>query len=392
MTAHEYLARLNESLGGMNGAEREDFLREMESHIAELRARRPGEGEDAIVSGLTPPDTLAAELLWAEVPPDTEDADSARNLRSPRSGQGSQRPAERLRDILESFARRAERGDEDAEDGKDGELRRDLPADGIREIRVELLAADLEIQPSADEAIHLRVEGLVRDTQLSVEGEEGRLSIVERGGFRQGLDSVELRIPSGIESIDLSLLSGDIELSGLSCDISARSKSGDLDARGCSGSLLAETASGDLSLADCGAASAVTASGDIEAEEIGGDFAAKSASGSISIAAVSGRAGCETASGGIEARGIGGLFAAKTVSGEVSLDCGASFKGAILSTVSGDISVSLPEGADAVLSLSTRTGEIEVGGREAPRGESVIGSGGPRLEVSSLSGDIEIEC
>jgi hypothetical protein len=383
----------------MDRAEREDFLREMESHIEELASRRPGEGEETIVDGLTPPERLAEGLLSAEEigAGASAGADASGGASGPApgageregrfEGSGGRRRAERLRSLLESLAR-FEGG---PGTGEGADLVRDISAEGLRSLSVELLASDLRVESSEDGALHLRAEGLSDPEQLSVAVKDGVLELVERGGYRHGIDSLELSLPDCIGELELTLLSGDLELEGLGCEVSAHTKSGDIVARACSGALLAETASGDISLEDCGLVSAESASGDIEARGIGGDFAAKTASGDIEVESVGGKIGVTTSSGEVEARKIAGPFAAMSVSGGVSASWEGAFAGAVLSTVSGDLSLSFDGEPDARLRLLTRTGRVEVDGERARQGELILGSGAEELKVTSVSGNIELE-
>jgi DUF4097 and DUF4098 domain-containing protein YvlB len=403
MTASEYLSRLETALGTMDRTEREDFLREMESHIEELASRRPGEDEETIVDGLTPPERLAEGLLSAgeigAAAPAGAGAPGANPGRAfgpaPGAGEREGRPegsksrghAERLRSLLESLAR-FEGG---TGIGEGSDLVRDIAAEGLRSLRVELLVSDLRVGASEDGALHLRAEGLSDEDQLSVAVRDGAVELVERGGYRHGIDSLELSLPDCIGELELSLLSGDLGLEGLGCEVSARTKSGDIVARGCSGALLAETASGDISLEDCGTASAESASGDIEARGLGGDFVAKTASGDIEVESVGGKIGVTTSSGEVEARKIAGPFAAKSVSGGVSAGWEGAFAGAILATVSGDLSLSFDGEPDARLRLLTRTGRVEVDGERVRQGELILGSGGEELKATSVSGNIELE-
>jgi len=364
MTASEYLSRLETALGAMDRAEREDFLREMKSHIDELESRRPNDDEGTIVAGLTPPERLAEGLLSAEeigagAPSEApglkggaEPAEGGQGPRSERSGTRRRRPADRLRSLLEALA---DFGGGSGEEGR-REFVRDIGAEGITALRVELLASDLRVGPSEDGALHLRVEGVTDEGQLAVAVREGAVELVEQGGYRHGIDSVELALPACIGELELSLLSGNLELEGLDCDVSARTKSGDVEARG-----------------------------------MGGDFAAKTASGDIDVEAVEGKIGLTTASGEIEARKIAGPFAAKSVSGGVTASWDGAFAGAVLATVSGDIALSFSGEPDARLSLFTRTGRIEVEGEGAKGGDLLLGAGGGELKASSLSGNIEVE-
>ncbi len=428
MTLREYLLRLEDALRAMDPVEREDFLREMESHVADLRERRPDEEEAAIVAGLTPPERLAEELLGsagrdgaagdgaaggggigAETP---AGGGSARASDGPEGARRSRGASSRLKAALaalEALTGAARLGGDDADEEGNGEFVRAYPGAGISTIRVSLLAADLHVRPSADGSIRLRAEGAVEGLNFFVEESADLLACEERGCREGSIDSLELEVPDGVELVELAGLSGDIEVEGLACGLRLETKSGDIAARDCAGPVVAESASGDIGLDSVGPASAVSASGSIEASGIGGDFAAKSATGDIGAEDVEGRIAAETVQGDIELSGVAGRLLAKSMSGAVSiaecagpmsvsthsgdvvLDFGDGFAGATVSTISGDLTASFSGEPDAVLRVATRSGGIEIDGEERRGGETTLGRGGEELSLSSVSGDISVE-
>jgi hypothetical protein len=136
--------------------------------------------------------------------------------------------------------------------------------------------------------------------------------------------------------------------------------------------------------------SASTVSGDVQAEGLGADVQARSVSGDVRI----------STRGSVEAG---------TVSGDLQVEMGRLPTGSLeFRTVSGDVQITLPSDAGAELSASTLSGDIEsdfpleVSGRDRDRGSrgihveighrarGTLGRGGPRLDVSTVSGDITL--
>lgn len=417
MTVREYLGGLERGLRGMDEGEREDFLREMESHIADLRERRPEEPEEAIVAGLTPPESLAAELLGAEAGEGARregahgrlDAEpsSGRRAAGSREGGGGRGVGERLREalgLLEGLGGIRLRLGEG-----EGEFSRELPGEGLSSILALLFSGEIRARPSLDGRLRFRAEGAESEGRLRVESAQGRLELVEVEDGGEPIEELELEVPEGIEVLRLESRSGDIDIEGLGCALLAKTRSGDIGARECAGSVGAESASGDVLLEGCGPASVTTASGDIGVEGSSGDVVAKSASGSVSIAGVEGSAAAETANGDIELSGVEGRLAAKTASGEVSvvespgpaavssvsggveLDFAEGFSGCAVATVSGDVTIGLPDPPDAAVRASSRSGEVSVGGEAGRRLELLLGGGGPELSVQTVSGDISVD-
>lgn len=370
MTVREYLGGLERGLRGMDECEREDFLREMESHIADLRERRPEESEEAIVAGLTPPESLAAELLGAgsgegaasegarnegaRGEPGAGRRTSGSDAFGSREGGRDRGVGERLREalgLLESLGGLGRRAGRD-----EAEFARELPGEGLASVRVFLLSGDVRVRPSADGRLRLRAEGLSDEDRLRITRTGGRLELLEENHGGPSIEGLELELPDGgIEALELETKSGDLDIEGFACAVSAKTLSGDIVARECPGSVQAESASGDIHLEACGRASAATLSGDISVEEPSGEVAAKSASGGI------------------------------------DLDFAEGFPGCAVQTVSGDVTIGFPDPPDAKVRASSVSGGVSVGGEEGRRVELVLGSGGPELSVQTVSGDISVE-
>jgi DUF4097 and DUF4098 domain-containing protein YvlB len=126
-----------------------------------------------------------------------------------------------------------------------------------------------------------------------------------------------------------------------------------------------------------------TISGDVEVEGLRSEVTATSVSGDVRVS-------------------TRGVVTARTVSGELDLTIDSmDWDDLEFNTVSGDIRVRLPAGLNARVDFSSLSGDFEsdfdIGGQREDKGrwvgrqvEGVIGEGGRRLSLSTVSGDVEL--
>jgi Toastrack DUF4097 len=156
------------------------------------------------------------------------------------------------------------------------------------------------------------------------------------------------------------------------------------------------------------------ASADIEADGLVGDQRYRTASGDTTLRAVSGRIAIEAVSGDADVTATGeAAIKIKTVSGDLDLRA-ATLTSLEAGTTSGDIRIAgrlagpgpfaivtvsgdalLAPAGDVRIEMATLSGDLqsELGGRsEGGRGRRslIVGSGGPLINVRSLSGDLRV--
>jgi DUF4097 and DUF4098 domain-containing protein YvlB len=179
-------------------------------------------------------------------------------------------------------------------------------------------------------------------------------------------------------------------------DLQVRTGSGDVVVEGIGRAVNIASGSGTVRTSGITATLKVsTGSGDIACDDIRGSLTASSGSGDIE-AAVAGEAevNVSSASGDVRVRGARAAVTAKSASGDVSID-GAPSAAWVVSTSSGDILLQMPGDAAFSLEASTSSGRIESNApltttgtlsRKTVRGD--VRGGGPRLQLSTASGDI----
>ena len=156
-----------------------------------------------------------------------------------------------------------------------------------------------------------------------------------------------------------------------------------------------------------------TMNGDIDVAELQGVVDLNSTNGDITATAIGNGLRAETINGGIELNEISGSLDLHSINGEISLSDGQVSSGTVkntngdidlwgvsgaltVETVNGDVVVRLPEDSSFTLDATTISGEIDSDfelqdGRETRSTlAGTTGSGGPRLEIETISGDISI--
>jgi len=234
--------------------------------------------------------------------------------------------------------------------GVDGtEVRVLAPADGVG------IATDA--QPGRFAVRTLRHAGIERTGFIG-------LKIGGRGfGFPLGFrvsGTIELEVPRDAR-VEVSSAAGDVSLRDVRGGANVRTASGDVSVKHAAGQIAVSVASGDVTVLGAEPIS-------LDVHSVSGDIRAR--------APRFDRVAVETISGDAELGGTFGVEAAHvitTVSGDVELAVGGGLTIEV-KTVSGDVECNHPD---------RREGD----GRRRPL---VIGDGGARLAIRSMSGDVEV--
>ncbi len=180
--------------------------------------------------------------------------------------------------------------------------------------------------------------------------------------------------------------------------LEAHSGAGNIEAGGVRSGVQAQTGSGDMRLRDIGSRVHVqTGSGNIRAQDVAAPFFAQAGSGDIDASLTgSGDVDVRSGSGTIHVRGIKGGVRARTGSGDIQAD-GAVTGPWQLHSGSGNIRLAVGSGSGFNVDLHTSSGSIHtdlpitvqgsLGSREL---KGTVRGGGPAVEVSTSSGDVEI--
>jgi DUF4097 and DUF4098 domain-containing protein YvlB len=281
-------------------------------------------------------------------------------------------------------------------------------------IRVELTNAsgDVEIIGSADGKVHVHAE--IRASGMGFDNPQKRLNdivtnppVEQRGDtIRIGKEmsrmsnlsiSYTIRVPRDTE-VSSTLASGAQTIRGVRGPVKAQSASGTIRAEQIERDTQLTTVSGSVSATDIGDEVRIsTASGNVNVSNAKGDVHANALSGVIHVSKPGGRVEADAGSGEVEIQGAASDVNAHALSGRVSVqgNPGAdSFWQ--LKTASGAVQLGVPASANLHLSAEATSGEIrtdipiviEEQGKHSLRAH--MGSGGGRVDVHTVSGEIRV--
>ena len=209
-------------------------------------------------------------------------------------------------------------------------------------------------------------------------------TVTLKASSRHGAPSIvdfEITVPQDM-ALTLSGTYTEIEVDGVRGAISAETVDGSVNVRGGSGIITLHSIQGSVTLAD--------ATGRIEVNSV---------NDGVELSNVSGQIKAETTNGDMTLMGIkSSSVDASTINGDVEYEGTVSDGGTYsFNSHNGDITVSIPEGANVTLSVATANGDIDPSfplpltrteGKH--RYTFKLGTGSARMEVESFQGDIQL--
>ncbi|MCH9688123.1 MAG: DUF4097 domain-containing protein [Deltaproteobacteria bacterium] len=181
--------------------------------------------------------------------------------------------------------------------------------------------------------------------------------------------------------------------------VKVKTRTGDIDIAGLTGAATIETTAGDVEVGgDLRTLTVTTVSGNLEIHGVSTELVAATVSGDLDADRVRGRVRIASSSGNIRlTHAAVSRLDVSTTSGDFRLvgKIEGSDKNTI-KTISGDVGLRLAPKSPLQASLVTLSGIIDaslgtVTSTDERHATVSIGSGGPRLDVGTMSGDIEIE-
>ncbi len=171
------------------------------------------------------------------------------------------------------------------------------------------------------------------------------------------------------------------------------------------GKIVANTGAGSVRLDDCDEARAHTGAGNVEIASVSGSVDTKTGAGKVTVGKVGANATIVTAAGNATVGDIGGSGKFKTAHGNIeveragdnleaftasgNVDVGRADHGRVRAkTVSGRVSVGVPQGVSALLDISTLSGRVrsDLAASGAPgEGEACV-----ELILSTVSGNVNV--
>ncbi len=210
-----------------------------------------------------------------------------------------------------------------------------------------------------------------------------QLWIPEATSVRLESVSGTIQIEDHLNRVYAKTVSGKMKLENIRGNVEVKTTSGDVVIGNVQGDLAWSSTSGDLDLANLvGDLDLHTTSGGVSGHEINGDIKANSVSGYLAF---------------LDSQG--GLSYLHTTSGDIRAELKVIDKDVSsmsLSTVSGGITLYLPEDASFDLDISTVSGEINTGFKvlidsvSERKLKGKVGTGGLVIELKTVSGDISL--
>ena len=293
-----------------------------------------------------------------------------------------------------------------------GNFDRDYTVTGPLRLEVTNASGDVDIRGSADGKVH--VHGEVRASGFGFDNPQKRLDdtlanppIEQRGDtIRIGKEishlhnisiAYSIQVPRNTE-VDATVASGAQTIRGVRGPVKVQAASGSIRVEKTDRDAQLATASGSVSASDIGGdVHVTTASGSVNVSDSKGEVRVTAISGVIHVLKPGTRVEADTASGEVEIQGASNDVKAHAASGRVSVqgDPGASSFWE-LKTASGTVQLSVPPSASFHLTAEAVSGDIrtdipiviEEQGKHSLRAH--MGSGGGRVEVHTVSGEIRV--
>lgn len=220
------------------------------------------------------------------------------------------------------------------------------------------------------------------EVEIEVSSTSGSVVIVDQTG------EIEISVTSGDTRIRNFI--GDITITSTSGNIDIAEVSGKVEVRSTSSDALLENVTGNLSFrSTSGRTEVYGLAGNIDLRKTSGDTGLFNVLGNIEISATSGNIDIVQEEGALRISSQSGNVEITT-----SMLNGDKY---VAETISGLIDFKIPVGIDSRIDLETVSGTINtnlpltVKSFSDQRLSGELGAGGPRIELSSISGDIKLE-
>jgi DUF4097 and DUF4098 domain-containing protein YvlB len=293
-----------------------------------------------------------------------------------------------------------------------GNFDRTLTVTGPIRLEVGNASGDVSITGSADGKVH--VHGEVKSYGMGFGSPKDRLNEivsnppVEQKGdvIRIGKDLTRVRnisvayviaVPRETE-VSTMVASGSQTIRNVRGPVKAEAASGSINADHIERSTQLTTMSGSIDANNIGEdIRASSASGSVRVANIKGDVKISSLSGSTHVSSPGGRVEADTASGSVQVDGATRDVKARAASGRVDVNGNpASNSYWDLKTVSGLVQLGIPTDANFHLSAEAISGQIKadvpiiIEEQDKHSLRARVGSGGARVEVHTVSGEIRV--
>jgi DUF4097 and DUF4098 domain-containing protein YvlB len=220
-----------------------------------------------------------------------------------------------------------------------------------------------------------------RRTEVEISRRGSVVDLDARGRMgMQGLVDYEITAPAWM-ALELGGMNAEVRIEGTRAAIKVETLQGDIVVRGGAETVRLTTVNGSIDLSGAtGRIELHATSGDIDVRDVQGDLTAESVSGDVSLRDVDARS--------VEAQSVSGdLVLVGTIADRGSYS---------LLTHSGDVTLGIAETANALLHLSSASGDFDLGfplqaERTTRRRQTYrLGDGSATIDLETFSGDISV--
>lgn len=256
-----------------------------------------------------------------------------------------------------------------------------VPVAAGTRLHVEHHGGEVLVRAWNRDAVRVRASDLDDRRRVEARGSGSVLRVRVEGGRGRANADLEISVPAWMDvRIEGNQL--DVGVAGTAGEVSIETVGGDIVVEGGAGLVTVRTIEGEIAIRG--------ARGRIEAASVNDDIALFDIGGDLQV---------ETTNGDIELMGI-----RSTSTVAVSVNGDVSYEGTIrddgryrLTTHNGDLTVAVPRGTNAAVTVTSVHGEFEsefpvrLTGATADRQFNfTLGSGSARLELESFNGDIRL--
>jgi DUF4097 and DUF4098 domain-containing protein YvlB len=241
-------------------------------------------------------------------------------------------------------------------------------------------SGDVVIRTWARSAVRVQTSGSSR-SHLAIDQTASVINIHSAGG-RGGPPDMDytLTIPTWL-AVRLSGVTAEMRLEGVQGSVNAETVEGDVTLVGGGGLVSLRSVEGEVSLRDAkGKIDMNSVNSDVNVRNVSGELQAETVNGDVNLIQVQ--------SDNVEAT---------TVNGDINYDGTIRANGRYrMTTHNGDVTIVIPEGTGAQISVSTFQGDFEsafpvtLTERHGKRFDFTIGNGSARIELESFGGTIHL--
>jgi len=294
-----------------------------------------------------------------------------------------------------------------------GSFDRSLDVSGPIRLELSNISGDVAIIGSPDGKVHVhgdvrvsgfgfgspqkRLDDILASPPVELKGDTLRVG-KDLSRLRSASISYDIQVPRETE-VSASSVSGSESIRNVAGPVRAETVSGSVRAQNISREVRLSSTSGNVEAENCGDdVRATSVSGSVTISNAKGDVLAHSVSGEVQVNNPGGRVDSGSSSGSIDVRGANGDVKAHASAGHVTVQGNPSGNSYWeLRTVSGSVHIAVPSNANFHFSAGAVSGEIraqvpimiEEQGKHSLRAH--MGDGGGRVEIHTVSGDIEVQ-